>query len=254
MPKIKKGINIKTPEEINIMKEGGAKLSAVKSKLMKSISEGVRASDVEELAVSEIKKTGGESSFMKVPGYSWATCVNVNDGIVHGIPHKSIIFKNGDLVSVDVGLFYKGFHTDTSFSVGIDVDKKTKKFMSVGENSLKNAITEAKPGNRVYDLSKAMQDTLKDGGLTPVRSLVGHGVGRSLHEEPQIPCFVYDSREESVELVEGMVLAIEVMYTKGSPKIQTESDGWTISVSNGKISALYEETVAVTSSGPLVLT
>jgi methionyl aminopeptidase len=180
--------------------------------------------------------------------------VNVNEGVVHGIPHKTLKFKKGDLVSVDVGLYYKGFHTDTSFSVGLAVDKKTTDFMKTGQKSLSNAIDRAKTGNKIYDLSEAMQSTLEVDGLSPVRSLVGHGIGQSLHEEPQIPCFTFGKRSESVDIVEGMVFAIEVMYTKGNPKVITQDDGWTIAIASGKISALYEETVAVTSNGPLVLT
>ena len=254
MPRIKAGVSIKTPDEIKIMQEGGIKLSGVKEKIRKEVKIGMRASDIEDIAQSEIKKAGGKASFAMVPGYSWATCVNVNEGVVHGIPHKSVKFKKGDLVSVDVGMFFKGYHTDTSFSIGLDVDKKLNDFMKAGQKSLDNAIGKAQIGNKIYDLSEAMQGTLKSAGLSPVRSLVGHGIGRNLHEEPQIPCFILGERKDSVDIVEGMVLAIEVMYTKGNPRVITQEDGWTIAIASGRISALYEETVAVTSSGPLVLT
>ncbi len=254
MPKIKAGVSIKTPEEIKIMQEGGRKLSGVKSKIKKGVKIGSFASDIENIAQTEIKKAGGKASFAMVPGYSWATCVNVNEGVVHGIPHKSVKFKKGDLVSVDVGMLFNGFHTDTSFSVGLEADKKLNDFMKVGQKSLSNAIDKAQVGNKIYDLSEAMQSTLKGAGLSPVRSLVGHGIGKNLHEEPQIPCFTLGERGDSMDIVEGMVLAIEVMYTKGNPRVITQEDGWTIAIASGRMSALYEETVAVTSSGPLVLT
>jgi methionyl aminopeptidase len=254
MPRINTGVSIKTADEIETMQEGGKKLSEIKNAIKKVISVGSGAKEVEETAQSEIKKSGGKASFAMVPGYSWATCVNLNEGVVHGIPHQNIKFKKGDLVSVDVGLYYKGFHTDTSFSIGLEVDKRTRKFMDTGELALKEAIKESKSGNKIYDLSQAMQQTLEKEGLSPVRTLVGHGIGRSLHEEPQIPCFVYGNRSDSLDIVEGMVFAIEVMYTRGNPKVVMYNDGWTLAMASGKISALYEETVAVTSSGPLVLT
>ena len=210
--------------------------------------------DIEEKAVQLIGKSGGEASFKKVRNYSWATCINVNAGLVHGIPSKEVVFKKGDLVSIDVGLFYKGFHTDTSVSVGIGLEAKNQKFLDTGSDAVKAAIAEVKPGNRIFDLSMAIQDTIEKAGFTPIQALVGHGVGKNLHEEPAIPCFVAGPRLKSVEIVPGMVLAIEVMYTQGSPEIEIGKDGWTISVRDGKISALFEETVAVTGHGPLVLT
>jgi methionyl aminopeptidase len=247
-------INIKTPEEIEIMADGGKKLTRVKNTLGEAVKPGVRASEIEQLAVELIKIEGAEASFKKVPGYHWATCVNVNEGLVHGIPTSNVIFKKGDLVSVDVGVYFKGFHTDTSISVGIDLDSKNQKFFNTGKEALAHAIKMAKEGNYIYDISKAIEDTVEAGGYTTIKALVGHGVGKELHEEPQIPCFVPGSREESPRIEKGMVLAIEVMYTQGSDKVQVLEDGWTIAMRDGKISGLFEDTVAVTSKGPKVLT
>jgi methionyl aminopeptidase len=250
----KNNIKIKTPEEIKIMAEGGLMLSNVNKGLKKAIKVGVSAWDIELLANDLIKKQGGEPSFKKVEGYSWATCINLNDGIVHGIPKKDMVFKKNDLVSVDCGVYYNGFHTDSSFSVGVEPDATVSKFLDVGRSALKKAIAQAKPGKRVYDISEAMEATLRSSNLTPVRALVGHGVGRELHEEPSIPCFTYGRRLDSPELMEGFVIAIEAMYTLGTSDLVLESDGWTISTSDGKISGLFEETVAVTKDGPMVLT
>ena len=249
-----KKINTKTKTQIELMVKGGRKLSMIKEKLIKEIKVGVSAEKIEKLANKLISATGGKSSFKMVPGYSWATCINVGSGIVHGIPKKNIIFKKGDIVSVDVGLYYKGFHSDTSFTVAIDPSRAAKKFLNNGKNSLSKAIKKAVPGNRVYDISKTIQESLEENGLTPVRALVGHGIGKNLHEDPQIPCFTEGEREMSPILPEGAVLAIEVMYTKGNSDIVVEEDGWTISTKNDKISGLFEETVAVLGSGPLVLT
>ena len=133
-------ISIKTDEEIKIMAEGGAILARVKTKLGNTIKEGVTAMEIEKLANKLISDEGAEASFKKVPGYHWATCINVNEGLVHGIPNPSVVFKKGDLVSVDVGLFFKGFHTDTSISVGIALSDDSKKFLEVGKKALKEAI------------------------------------------------------------------------------------------------------------------
>jgi methionyl aminopeptidase len=214
----------------------------------------VSAADIEELAKELIEKEGGKPSFMMVPGYKWATCVNVNEGLVHGIPKKKVVFKKGDVVSVDVGFYYKGFHTDTSITKGLAVDAKTKKFLATGEAALKNAIKAAKAGNRIMDISEAIETTVKANGYSPIRALVGHGVGRALHEGPQIPCFTGGKKEKSPEILPGMVLAIEVMYSLGSPEVELGLDGWTISMRDAKIAALYEETVAITKHGPFVLT
>ena len=250
---MKNKIFVKSPGGIQKMAEGGKKLSQIKKSLKKAISVGATAGEIEELAVGLIKKEGGKPSFMMVPNYQWATCINVNEGLVHGIPTPEIVFKKGDVVSVDIGFFYKGFHTDTSFSLGLEADA-AREFLASGEDALKKAINTAKVGNYIFDISKAIEETLLSCGYRPIRALVGHGVGRHLHEGPQIPCFTNGRREESPRIVPGMTFAIEVMYTKGSGEVKIGSDGWTISMRDGKMAALYEETVAVTSHGPLVLT
>ena len=244
----------KTEEEIAIMKEGGARLGRVKANLRKMVKEGMAASQIEEEANRLIEKEGGKASFKMVEGYSWATCINVNAGLVHGIPKQSLIFKKGDVVSVDVGLYYQGFHTDTSFTTAIEPTDEVKRFLEVGEDALKKAINKVIVGNRIFDISLAIQDTIESAGYSPIRALTGHGVGKELHEEPKITCFVIGSRQDSPEIKPGMTLAIEVMYAQGKPDVELGRDGWTISVRDGKISALFEETVAVTPHGPLVLT
>lgn len=247
-------MQIKTPEEMQIMIEGGKKLSRVKHALFDMVKEGVSAWEIEEAAQRLIKEEGAEPSFTKVPKYHWATCVNVNDGVVHGIPKRETIFQKGDLVSVDVGLWYKGFHTDTSFSVGIDVDPQKAHFLEVGRRALNRGIERVVPGNRIYDISEAIEKVLRDENLTPVKGLVGHGVGRSLHEDPQIPTAVYHKRQETPEIVVGATLAIEVMYTIGDGEIKLDQDGWTIVTRDGTISGLFEDTVVVTEKGPIVAT
>jgi methionyl aminopeptidase len=164
-------IKIKTNKEIESIIEGGRRLSEIKKVLEDSVKIGVSAWEIEELAVKLIKKSDTEPSFMRVPGYHWATCINVNEGVVHGIPNKDLIFKRGDVVSVDVGLFFAGFNTDTSFSKGLEVDRDIQNFLDIGKSALENAIAKVTPGGRIFDISKAIEDTLGGGGLNPVRVL-----------------------------------------------------------------------------------
>ena len=248
------GVKIKSTRDILIMKEGGRKLAKIKNALAEEVKDGVKASDIEALATELIAKSGGQPSFKMVPGYSWSTCVNVNDGLVHGIPTKNIVFKKGDIVSVDVGLFYGGFHTDTSISLLIGKDNFKEKFLSVGKHALRKAIQQAKAGRKIGDISRVIEKTIEKGGYYPIRALVGHGVGRELHEYPPIACFTTGAREELIKIENGFVLAIEVMYADGGQDVVLDEDGWTIRTKNGKISALFEETVAMTPRGSLVLT
>ena len=247
-------IPIKTEEQLKLMEEGGKKLALVKKMLLDSVNIGENAHELDKKAEEMIRKQGGEPSFKMVRDYKWSTCVNVGAGVVHGIPKKEIIFKNGDVVSIDVGMYYKGFHTDTSFSVGLGVNEDISYFLRAGKETLNLAIKKAKPGRRIYDISRAIEENLTMYKYSPIRALVGHGVGRDLHEEPQIPCFAIGKYEDSPEIKEGMTLAIEVMYSMGSPDVKLDSDGWTISTRDGKISALFEETIIVTKNRQKVLT
>jgi methionyl aminopeptidase len=244
----------KTPQEIIIMKQGGAILHDIKNQLLDHVTQGVNAKEIDDLATSLIASKGAEASFKKVPGYKWATCININDGLVHGIPKKDIVFRTGDVVSVDVGVYFKGFHTDTSATVLIGADKEKQKFLEAGKLALKNAIEQAQSGNKIGAISHAMEQTLKDAGYAPIKALTGHGVGRELHEDPYIPCYVSRMKDLSYDIIPGLTLAIEVMYTMGGSDIALDTDGWTIRTKDGKISALFEETVAVENSGPIILT
>lgn len=245
-------ISIKTPAEIKIMAEGGKKLAEVRDQVAAAAKAGITTEELDALADKLITKTGGKASFKMVPGYSHATCMNVNEVVVHGIPNKYRL-KTGDKLGIDVGLYYKGFHTDTS--VTVMVNGKTTKFLEVGKGALNLAISKVKPGNRIMDISRAMQETVEAAGYSAIRALTGHGVGRYLHEEPAIPCFVMGKYEHSPKIVPGMVVAVEVMYNEGVSEVMYKNDdGWTIATADGKISGLYEETVAVTSHGPVILT
>lgn len=247
-------INIKTKKEIEIMAEAGKKLAKVKRELKKAVKIDASAAEIEKLATKLIEESGAEPSFKKVKDYKWSTCINLNDGVVHGIPHKSIIFAKDDVVSVDVGLFYKGFHSDTSFSIYLGKDPKIKEFLKLGRETLDKSISKARVGNIIEDIARNTQEELKKGNASPIKALVGHGIGRELHEEPMVPCYVSGAPDEKVKIVEGMTLAIEIMYTMGKPGIKLDQDGWTLRTKDGKLTALFEETVAVTAGGPNILT
>src|SRR3990167_4791032 len=248
-------ITIKNKEEIEIMTLGGEKLGLIRDSLAKAVAAGVNAEEIYNLAGELIEKMGGSPSFKTVSGYRWATCINVNDGMVHGIPHKTIVFKKDYLVSIDVGMIYKGYHTDTSTTLYLGTkDKERLRFLEKGKEALGLAIRQAKVGNKVEDIASATETALKKAGYQPITSLTGHGIGKNLHEPPYIPCFVGGNVDEKVELKEGMVLAIEVMYTLGKPELTVDDDKWTLRTRDGKISGLFEETVVVSKHGPFVLT
>jgi methionyl aminopeptidase len=245
-------LTIKTPEEVKVIAEGGHMLSEIREAIATAVRPGIKTIELEKIACDLIEKTGGQASFKMVSGYYHATCLNINDVVVHGIPGEYRICE-GDKVGIDVGLFYKGFHTDTSTTV-MENHKNTN-FLETGKLALKKAIMEAKPGKRVADISRAMQETVEAAGYSAVTALTGHGIGRNLHEEPAIPCFVVGKYEFSPLLTEGMTIAIEVMYNEGvSDVVYKNDDGWTIATADGKISGLFEQTVAVTNSGPVILT
>lgn len=247
-------IIIKTEEEMAIMAEGGRKLARVKKALAKAVKPGVSAMDIENLAVKLIKDEGAQASFKKVPNYKWATCVNVNDGVVHGIPTKSVIFKEGDIISVDVGIYHKGFHTDTAVSVYLGNDPAKKRFLEAGKKADIEGIKQVKKGKTIGDISLAIEKVLLANNLKPVWALTGHGVGRELHELPFIPCFKSDDKTQELVIGTGFVLAVEVMFTTGNGEIKQDNDGWTLRTKDGKIAGLWEETVTVTGNGPMVIT
>ena len=210
--------------------------------------------DIEKRANEFIQKAGAIASFSTVPGYKWATCLNVNEVVVHGIPSPYIL-KDGDLLTIDIGLIYKGFHTDTAGTKTIGPSKKHEKFLEVGRLALQRGIKAATVGNRVGDISKVVQETIEGAGYSIVKSLVGHGVGRELHEEPQIPNYLRGTIENTLPLKQGMTIAIEPIYAEGRGEIVYENnDGWTLASRDRSLTSVFEHSLAITASGPVVLT
>ncbi len=249
-------IPLKTEEEIEIMREGGRRLARVFDQVLKEAKPGLKTKRLDEQAEALIKKEKGKPSFKMVPGYHWSTCININQGVVHGIP-GGYRLKEGDLLSLDAGIFYQRFHTDKATTIVVGSGKwlvKSEEFLEAGKRALEKAIEMVRPGNYLGQISKVIEEEIKKAGFSPVRALTGHGVGRKLHEEPQIPCFFEGEVEKTPKLKKGMTLAIEIIYNLGLPEVVLTSDGWTIKTKDGKIAGLFEETVAVTAGGPLVLT
>lgn len=267
-------IQLKNSQEIETMREGGEILTGVLNLLFHSLHTGMKLSALDRMAEEEIIKRGGEPSFKKVKGYKWTICACVNDVVVHGIPGDYEVHA-GDVLGLDCGVYYKGFHTDAAWTVQVKSDQDTSgvtqrgspdgggiirrddeinKFLEVGEKTLKEALKQVKAGNYIYDISRSIQENIESAGYSVVRSLVGHGVGRKLHEDPEIPGIVTNPRLRTPRIEEGMTLAVEVIYNAGKADVKlSESDGWTIRTKDGKISGLFEATVAVTNHGCVLL-
>lgn len=254
-------IPLKTTRQIKTIKLICGQLGKIRQKLFEFTQPGVTGQEVEDLAQKLIKSAGGEASFAKVPGYRWATCININQGIVHGVPNQ-YRFKKGDLVSIDVGLFKNGWHSDCSATQvcgypNLDdyPHQKLANFLKAGKQTLNLAISKAQVGNRVGHISQTIEKTLNQSGYRPIPNLTGHGIGKKLHEPPQIPGITPKKVSDTPVLRAGMTLAIEVIYTLGNGKTQVSSDDrWTVTTKDGKMAAIFEETIAVLDDGPLILT
>lgn len=253
-------ITLKSEKEISFMAEAGLRLSKILNQALKKAVPGTSTFAINEFIEKEILKFGGFPSFKTVPSYHWASCVGLNQEVVHSIPKKEKIIQEGDLVKIDLGMLWQGLHTDTSWTKiaagNLDSSQfqEKKYFLEAGKEALSKAINQAIPGNRVGHISKAIQETIESSGFHPVVILTGHGIGTNLHEEPMIPGVLRQPISDTPKLEPGMTLAIEIIYNFGSPEVVLENDNWTVSTKDGKISALFEETIAVTKNGPLVLT
>lgn len=254
-------IDLKTEEGMEAMVQGGKILADVMTTVFESVQPGVSELELDRLAEELIVQKGAEAAFKRVKGYRHTICTSTNDVVVHGIP-TDYTFKEGDVVGIDCGVFYKGFNTDMAETVKIK-DQKSKiknsgeidRFLAIGKNALEEAIEQAKPGNRVGHISKTIQEIVEGAGYSVVRSLVGHGVGKNLHEEPEVPGFLVGSINDTPELVEGMTIAIEIIYNMGKPDVVYGSgDGWTIKTKDGSLSGVFERTIAITKEGRKVLT
>lgn len=238
--------------ELKLLRKSGKIASAALKKALEEIKVGVSELDVNKAAEEEIYKLGGDLSYKTVPGYKYATCITPNEQVVHGIP-TARKFQEGDIVSVDLAVAYKGWHTDCAWSVLVGgPDKEKDRFLKVGEQALWDGIAQAVDGNRVGDISDAIQTKVERAGYSVVRSLVGHGIGRKLHEEPEIPGF--GAKDTGAMLQRGMTIAIEVIYAMGAHEVVLQADGWTFSTVDQSLAGLFEMTVVVGQEKAEVLT
>jgi methionyl aminopeptidase len=220
--------------------------------LKEFIKEGVKTIELESFCESRIKKIKNvKPAFKGYNGYPYCLCISLNDEVVHGMPDERII-KEGDIVSLDFGIFYNGFYGDVAISKGIgQTSEMTDKLLKVTEESLYKGIDEAKEGNRLHDISYAVQSHVENEGFSVVRDFVGHGIGKNLHEEPQVPNF--GEKGTGIRLKKGMVLAIEPMVNMGKKDVIIKQNGWTAATKDGSLSAHFEHTVAITENGPDIL-
>lgn len=253
----------RTPSQLDLMRKSGEITAKALKAVLKAVKPGITLIELDNIAEAEIRKLGAVPGFMTVPGYSWTTCLTVNNEVVHGIP-RLITLKAGDLFSCDIGAMYNGWHTDAAWSVIVGSDKtdpsseaqddfsEKNRFLKAGEEAMWQGINQARSGNKIGDIGAAMQKVVEGAGYSVVRSLVGHGIGKKLHEDPEIPGFGRPGR--GLPLKKDMTIAIEAIYNQGGPDVVLDADGWTISSKDGTWGGLFEMTVIVGGEAAEVLT
>jgi methionyl aminopeptidase len=245
-------IYVKSPEEIAKMREANLCVSDVLDELEGACKAGVTTWELNEIAGRKLKQLGAESAFLGYHGYPAVLCTSVNEVVVHGIPRKDVVLKDGDIIGLDFGCFKHGFCGDSARTVAIGkVSQEAQKLMKVTKESLDRAIAQCLPGNRLQDIGWAVQSFVEENGFSVVRQFVGHGIGRAMHEDPPVPN--YGSPGRGIRLKEGYVIAIEPMVNAGTYEVEILSDRWTAVTKDGRLSAHFEHSVAITENGPFVL-
>lgn len=247
-------IALKSERELALMSEGGRILAATLAMLRATVRAGMTTLDLDKLAEDFIRShPGATPSFKGLYGFPGTLCTSINEEIVHGIPSKKRVLRDGDMLKIDVGVRFAGLHTDSATSVAVgDVDPTSRRLMEVTIEALAAGIAAARAENHIGDIGAAVQAVVERAGFSVVRDLVGHGIGEQFHEEPQVPNFGKPKR--GTKLVPGLTIAIEPMVNVGGPKTRTLSDKWTIVTADGSRSAHFEHTVAITENGPRILT
>ncbi len=245
-------VSIKSAHEIELMREAGRILSIVHEEMAKIIRPGISTMDINRKGEEVIRSYGCIPSFLNYNGYPAAICISVNDEVVHGIPSKKRILQEGDIVSLDAGVIYEGYHSDAARTHAVGkISEEDQRLIDITKQSFYEGIKLAKAGNHLFEISKAIQDFVEANGYSVVRDLVGHGVGRNLHEEPQIPNFKPIGR--GMKLRPGMTLAIEPMVNIGGYEVWVLEDDWTVVTRDSMNSAHYENTVLITEGEPELL-
>lgn len=246
-------ISIKNEHELELMRKAGQILAKVHEELGRELREGMSTKDIDRLGEEMIRSYGCVPNFLHYNGYPASICVSVNDEVVHGIPTEERIIQSGDIVSLDAGLIYQGYHSDAARTHAVgEVSDEARKLIAVTKQSFFEGIKYAKPGNHLVDIARGIQTFAEGNGFSVVRDLVGHGIGTSLHEDPEIPNFV--RRRRGAKLQKGMTLAIEPMINAGVEDVWWLEDDWTVVTIDGRLSAHYENTIAITEDGCEILT
>lgn len=245
----------KNPREIQIMREAGRIVARVHQAFRQAIEPGITTWDLDRLAVEIIHSHNAKSSFLGYRGFPANICTSINEELVHGIPNRRRVLLDGDIISIDVGVFHRGFVGDSGWTYAVGaIDPETERLLRVTEESLAAGIEATRSGNRVLDISAAVQKSVEPSGFHVVREYTGHGVGRAMHEGPQVLNYVSDDVDGKVELRSGLVVAIEPMVQIGTWRTETLRDKWTVISKDHSLSAHFEHTVAVTNRGPEILT
>jgi|SRR5581483_6701663 methionyl aminopeptidase len=247
-------VQLKSPREIETMAEGGAILAATHLEMRRTIRPGISTADLDRTAEEFIRShAGAVPSFKGLYGFPASICASVNEEIVHGIPSPRRVLREGDIISVDIGVFFGGLHTDSAWTYPVgEIDPETQRLLEVTEAALYAGIEQARVGNHVGDIGAAVEGRVRRGGFVVVRDLVGHGVGQLMHEEPQVPN--HGKPKRGPRLAAGLTIAIEPMVNAGTAETRTLADKWTVVTADGRRSAHFEHTVAVTERGPRILT
>lgn len=244
---------LKSLQEIEKIRKACQVVASVLEVIRTKVQAGMTTKELDDFAEQFIRDAGAKPAFKGYRGYPCSLCTSVNEQVVHGIPSKGVLLKQGDIISIDVGAVVDGFYGDAAITVPVgSITSEAERLIRVTEESLLKGIAEAKPGNRLYDISAAVQSHVEAYGFSVVREFVGHGIGRSLHEDPQIPNF--GDRGSGPKIKAGMVLAIEPMVNAGGCLTKVKEDGWTAVTADGSLSAHFEHTIAVMADGPVILT
>ena len=246
-------IKLKNSEQLALMKEAGRITAEALYLAGEAVKEGVSTLMLDKIVRSHIENQGAKPSFLGYAGFPGSACISINEEVIHGIPSANKILKEGDIVKIDVGAFYKGFHGDSArtYAVG-KISKDAAKLIEVTKQSFYNGVEKAVIGNRIGDIGSAIEAYVVENGFSVVRNYVGHGVGHELHEDPEVPNYGVAGR--GARLCAGMTLAIEPMVNAGTHAVRVLKDDWTVVTADGKLSAHYENTIAITENGPLLLT
>ena len=246
-------IVLKTNRELAVMRKAGVISQQALRLAGEMVEPGVSTWDIDKAVRLFIQSQGAVPSFLGYDGYPASACISVNHVVIHGIPKKSVILKKGDIVSIDVGAQYQGFHGDNAWSYPCgEISGEAQALLDATEKSLFLGVEKARPGNRLGDIGHAVQEYVEARGYSVVREFTGHGVGAKMHEDPSVPN--YGTPKRGVRLTAGMVIAIEPMINQGRRDIEVLEDGWTVVTKDGSLSAHFEHTVAITPNGPVILT